>query len=82
MIEFFILCCGGLFLLVALIYIPVFIIRRGLSLIWSCFGNLITVLIAAILLVIYLVTTNVDICQTWLIGEPLCTLWNNIGLNL
>ncbi len=77
--SFFILCCGGIVLIVALIYLPIFLVRKGFDLVFGCLGNSFVVMIAAILFAIYVRVADVDICQVWVVGEPLCSLINSIG---
>lgn len=80
--SFFILCCGGILLTIALIYLPIFLLRKGFDLIFGCLGNSFVVIIAAILLAIYVMLADVDICQTYLVGDHLCSFVNNIGWEL
>ena len=76
--SFVVLCCGSVLLLVALIYLPIFLVRKGFDLVVGCLGNSFIVIVAAILLTIYVMVADVNICQTWLVGEPLCSLFNSI----
>lgn len=76
--SFVVLCCGSVLLLVALIYLPIFLVRKGFDLFVGCLGNSFVVIVAAILLAIYLMVADVDICQIYLVGEPLCSLINRI----
>ena len=80
MTEFLIVCCGGTGLLIALIYLPIFLINKGFDMIRGCFGNVSVVIMAIVLLMIYLNSTNTDVCQIWLVGEYVCTLWHEIGI--
>ena len=70
------LCCGGLLLLGVLIAIPTWLVRKGFDLAMGCLGNLVVIVIAAVLLVVFLGIAEVDICQVWLVGESLCALLN------
>jgi len=71
-------CCGGFLLIVALIYLPFFMVRKGFDLVFGCLTNGFVIAIAAILLVIYIIVANVEVCQIWLVGEPICSLWERI----
>lgn len=73
-----IFCCGGILLVIALIYLPIFLIRKGFDLVVGCLSNGFVLAVAAILLVIYIVVAEVDVCQIWLVGEPLCSFWTSI----
>ena len=73
-----IFCCGGILLVIALIYLPIFLVRKGFDLIVGCLSNGFVLAVAAILLVIYIVVADVDVCQIWLVGEPLCSFWTSI----
>ena len=73
-----IFCCGGILLVIALIYLPIFLVRKGFDLVVGCLSNGFVLAVAAILLVIYIVVADVDVCQIWLVGEPLCSFWTSI----
>jgi hypothetical protein len=75
-------CCGAVLLLVALIYLPIFLVRKGFDVFVGCIGNGFVLLIAAICLVIYIVVADVKVCQIWLVGDALCTLWARIGIQI
>lgn len=75
-----IFCCGGIVLVIALIYLPIFLVRKGFDLVVGCLSNGFVLAVAAILLVIYIVVTDVDVCQIWLVGEPLCSFWTSIAV--
>lgn len=72
-----IFCCFGLLIVVALIYIPILIVRKGFDLFIGCFGNVFVLVIAAILLTATIVIADVDVCQIGLLGETLCSIMNN-----
>lgn len=80
--SYFLICCGGICLIIALIYLPIFLLRKGFDLLSGCLGNSFVLIIVAILLVIYVLVTDVDICQTYFVGEPLCSFMNQIGWDL
>lgn len=67
-------------LVIALIYLPVFLVRKGFDVLVGCLANGFVLAIAAILLLVYVVVANVDVCQIWLLGEPLCSLWARIAV--
>ena len=69
-----VLCCGGLLLLGVLIAVPAWLVRKAFDLVAGCLGNLIVIAIAAVLLLVFLGTADVDICQVWLVGEVLCAI--------
>lgn len=71
-------CCGGVLLVIALIYLPIFLFRKGFDLLVGCLTNGFVVAVATVLLVIYIVVVDVDVCQIWLIGEPVCSFWTRI----
>lgn len=71
-------CCGGVLLVIALIYLPIFLVRKGFDLLVGCLTNGFVVAVATVLLVIYIVVVDVDVCQIWLIGEPVCSFWTRI----
>lgn|GEM_PF-3490993 len=73
-------CCGGILLVIALIYLPIFLVRKGFDLVVGCLSNGFVLAVAAILLVIYIVVAGVDVCQIWLVGEPLCSFWTSIAV--
>ena len=73
-----IFCCGGILLVIALIYLPIFLVRKGFDLVVGCLSNGFVLAVAAILLVIYIVVADVDVCQIPLVGEPLCSFWTSI----
>ena len=73
-------CCGGILLVIALIYLPIFLVRKGFDLIVGCLSNGFVLAVTAILLVIYIVVADVDVCQIWLVGEPLCSFWTSIAV--
>lgn len=73
-----IFCCGGILLVIALIYLPIFLVRKGFDLVVGCLSNGFVLAVAAILLVVYIVVADVDVCQIWLVGEPLCSFWTSI----
>lgn len=75
-----IFCCGGIVLVIALIYLPIFLVRKGFDLVVGCLSNGFVLAVAAILLVIYIVVADVDVCQIWLVGEPLCSFWTSIAV--
>ena len=75
-------CCGGVLLVIALIYLPIFLVRKGFDLIVGCLSNGFVLAVAAILLVIYIVVADVNVCQIWLVGDALCTLWARIGIQI
>ena len=75
-----IFCCGGILLVIALIYLPIFLVRKGFDLVVGCLSNGFVLAVAAILLVIYIVVARVDVCQIWLVGEPLCSFWTSIAV--
>lgn len=75
-----IFCCGGVILVIALIYLPIFLVRKGFDVLVACLTNGFVLATATILLVVYIVVTDVDICQIWLIGEPLCSIWTTIAV--
>lgn len=70
----FVFCCFGVIVMIALIYVPILIIRKGFDLFIGCFGNIFVVTIAAILLIAYITIAEVDICHIWLLGETLCSI--------
>ena len=73
-------CCGGILLVIALIYLPIFLVRKGFDLVVGCLSNGFVLAVAAILLVIYIVVADVEVCQIWLVGEPLCSFWTSIAV--
>lgn len=73
-------CCGGILLVIALIYLPIFLVRKGFDVLVGCLSNGFVLALAAILLVAYVVIADVDVCQIWLVGEPLCSFWTTIAL--
>ncbi len=73
-------CCGGVLLVIALIYLPIFLVRKGFNLLVGCLTNGFVVAVATVLLVIYIVVVDVDVCQIWLIGEPACSFWTRIAV--
>ena len=75
-----IFCCGGILLIIALIYLPIFLVRKGFDLVVGCLSNGFVLAVAAILLVFYIVVADVDVCQIWLVGEPLCSFWTSIAV--
>ena len=75
-----IFCCGGILLVIALIYLPIFLVRKGFDLVVGCLSNGFVLAVAAILLVIYIVVADVDVCQIWLVGDPLCSFWTSIAV--
>ena len=75
-----IFCCGGIVLVIALIYLPIFLVRKGFDLVVGCLSNGFVLAVAAILLVITIVVADVDVCQIWLVGEPLCSFWTSIAV--
>lgn len=77
-----VLCCGGVLGLVTVIYLPMFIVRQGFDCIIDCLGNGFIVVVTGILLLIYIDVAQVDLCETWLIGEPLCATWTAIQAQL
>jgi hypothetical protein len=68
------LCGGGLLVLGILIGLPVWLVRKGFDLVAGCLGNLVVIVVAAVLLVALVVVADVDICQVWLVGEALCAI--------
>lgn len=46
----------------------------------GCLSNGFVLAVAAILLVITIVVADVDVCQIWLVGEPLCSFWTRISV--
>lgn len=74
-----IFCCGGVLLVITLIYLPIFLVRKGFDLLVGCLTNGFVLAVAAILLVIYIVVADVDVCQIWLVGEPICLFWTRIA---
>jgi hypothetical protein len=75
-----IFCCGGILLVIALIYLPIFLVRKGFDLVVGCLSNGFVLAVAAILLVVYIVIADVDVCQIWLVGDPLCSFWTSIAV--
>lgn len=75
-----IFCCGGILLVIALIYLPIFLVRKGFDLVVGCLSNGFVLAVAAILLVVYIVVADVDVCQIWLVGDPLCSFWTSIAV--
>lgn len=75
--ELVVISCLCLFGGVAAIVVPVYLIRKGLDLVFGCLGNIFVLVIAGVLLVTYLVVADVDICEIWLVGEPICSILNN-----
>jgi hypothetical protein len=63
--------------LVLAIVVPIVLIRKGFDLVFGCLGNIFVVVLAGILLVVTIVVTDVDICQVWLVGDPICSILNN-----
>ena len=68
------LCSMGV---VLAIVVPIVLIRKGLDLVFGCLCNIFVLVLAGILLVVAIVVTDVDICQVWLVGEPICSILNN-----
>ena len=63
--------------LVLAIVVPIILIQKGFDLVFGCLGNIFVVVLAGILLVVTIVVTDVDICQVWLVGDPICSILNN-----
>jgi hypothetical protein len=62
---------------IAALVITSYLMRKGLDLAFGCLGNGFVLVIAGILLALYITLAEIDICQVWLIGEPLCSFMNN-----
>jgi len=75
-----IFCCGGIVLVIALIYLPIFLVRKGFDLMVGCLSNGFVLAVATMLLVIYIVVADVDVCQIWFVGEHLCSFWTSIAV--
>lgn len=76
------MCCGGILLIGVLIYLPIFLVRKGFDLAVGCFGNFAAIIFAGVLLFIYFEFTEADICQLWLFEDSLCVLWAEIQLQM
>ena len=73
-LSLLLLCCGGL--LGILISLPFWLLRKGFDLLVGCLGNLLVLVLAAVLLVAFLAIADVELCQVWLVGERLCAILN------
>jgi hypothetical protein len=62
---------------VAAIIVPIYLIQKGLDLVFSCLGNVLVVIVAGVLLFLYIVMAEVELCQVWLIGETICSMIGN-----
>lgn len=67
--------CG--FGVIAVIVVPAYLMRKGLDFAFGCLGNIFVLMIAAILLIAYITIAEVDICQVWLVGDPICSFISN-----
>jgi len=55
------------------IFVTGWLLKKGLDIAFGCLGNVFVLIIAGILLAVYLQVTGSDICQVWLVGEPICS---------
>ncbi len=75
--EFIVLSCLCLVGGVAAIIVPIYLIQKGLDLVFGCLGNVLVVIVAGVLLLLYIVMAEVELCQVWLIGETICSIIGN-----
>jgi hypothetical protein len=62
---------------VAAIIVPIYLIQKGLDLVFGCLGNVLVVIVAGVLLFLTIVVADVELCQVWVIGETICSIIGN-----
>ncbi|MEL7435756.1 MAG: hypothetical protein AAFN11_17545 [Chloroflexota bacterium] len=72
-----VMCCGSVLVLVAVIYLPMLLLRLGFTLLVGCVTNGCVLVLAALLLVLYLSIVDIRLCDSWLVGDFVCALWMN-----
>ncbi len=71
-----ILCLCGV-LPIGGIVVTGWLFKKGLDIVFGCLGNVFVLIVAGVLLAIYLQMTDSNICQIWLVGEPICSMINS-----
>ncbi len=62
---------------IAALLITGYLMQKGFTRVWGCLGNIFVLIITGILLALYIAIAEIDICQVWLVGEPLCSFMNH-----
>jgi len=70
-------CLCGFGLLVG-ITLPLILIKKGFDFVFGCLGNGLVLLITGILLAVFIAVTELNICQVWLVGEPICSILHSL----